>query len=384
MSALAREPAFSPWLVTASPDVSVSTNLGGWINRVGTFSLRAGGAVEEEQSVLRWQLGPQGRHVELGISEMNLFMLLSQFGLAGKLFGSTLVPVGTVYDPFVCRGLDALVYACYAGARFVVVGTPSGVTLSPEGGAHQSSITVSIGAELPGLRTYEPAFASEVPVCLLEAIRGCLDPDDGFSTYLRLSTRPVDQSLLEQVLVRLGPEEHARQVLAGGYRMLESAQLAPQTRASGLTVQIVATGAVVTEAARACAALWEENVAADLVVVTSVERLAHDHHAQRRAAATRHAPDDLSHLQTLLPPECRASPMVTVLDGAPHALSFLGSIFGVPVVPLGVNEFGQSGTIDDLYRHVGLDAAQIVDAALLALDINAERLSQQAHQEERS
>ena len=373
MSALAREESLERSLVTASPDVSVSTNLGGWINRVGAFSLRAGEELAEEQGVLRWNPNPRGRHVELGISEMNLFMLLSQFGLAAELFGEPLVPVGTVYDPFVCRGLDALIYACYAGARFVVVGTPSGVSLSPEGGAHQSTITVSIGTELPGLRTYEPAFAREVPVCLLEGVRGCLDRADGFSTYLRLSTRPVDQELLEHALARLGPEEHARQVLAGGYRLLESDVLAPHTVGSGLAVQIVASGAVVTEAAQACAALWEEGVAADLVVVTSVERLAHEHHALRRAAATSHAPDAVSHLQTMFPRARRAAPLVTVLDGAPHALSFLGGVFGAPVVPLGVDEFGQSGTIDDLYRHVGIDAQHVVDAALLALDIVAER-----------
>jgi pyruvate dehydrogenase E1 component len=138
-------------------------------------------------------------------------------------------------------------------------------------------------------------------------------------------------------------------------------------------VQVVASGAVVTEAAAACEVLWSEGVAADLVVVTSVERLAHEHHALRRRAAANHAPDGVSHLETLLPPAKRSTPIVTVLDGAPHALSFLGSVFGAPVVPLGVDEFGQSGTLGDLYRHVGIDAAQIVDAALLALDIGAER-----------
>ena len=239
-------------LVTASPDVSVSTNLGGWINRVGAFSLRAGEELAEEQGVLRWNPNPRGRHVELGISEMNLFMLLSQFGLAAELFGEPLVPIGTVYDPFVCRGLDALIYALYAGARFVVVGTPSGVSLSPEGGAHQSTITVSIGTELPGLRTYEPAFAREVPVCLLEGVRGCLDRAEGFSTYLRLSTRPVDQALLDTA--HTARARGARTTGARGrLPPARVRRLAPHTVGSGLAVQIVASGAVVTEAAQACA-----------------------------------------------------------------------------------------------------------------------------------
>jgi pyruvate dehydrogenase E1 component len=373
MSALARDEGVGRLLVTASPDVSVSTNLGGWINRVGAFALREPDGLAEEQGVLRWRPSPNGQHVELGISEMNLFMLLSQFGLTAELFGEAIVPIGTVYDPFVCRGLDALIYACYVGARFVVVGTPSGVSLSPEGGAHQSAITVSIGTELPGLRTYEPAFAAEVPICLLEGVRGCLDRADGHSTYLRLSTRPVDQAVLAHAVQRLGPDEHARQVLAGGYRLLESEMLAPATVAGGLGVQVVASGAVVTEAVAACQALWAEGVAADLIVVTSVERLAHEHHALRRRAAASHEPDGVSHLETLFPPAKRGTPIVTVLDGAPHALSFLGSVFGAPVVPLGVDEFGQSGALEDLYRHVGIDAAQILDAALLALDIGAER-----------
>jgi pyruvate dehydrogenase E1 component len=221
---------------------------------------------------------------------------------------------------------------------------------------------------------YEPAFASEVPWCLLEGARGCLERDAGFATYLRLSTRPVDQDLAAHADRRLGTDEHRRQVLAGGYRLLEAALDAPATmRDEGLVVQVVASGAVVTEAAAACADLWAEGIAANLIVVTSTERLAHQQHAARRAAAHAHGPDELPHLARLLPPHERRAPIVTVLDGAPHALSFLGSVYGAPVVPLGVDEFGQSGTVDDLYHQTGIDRGAVVDAALLALDIRAER-----------
>ncbi|RMD82666.1 MAG: pyruvate dehydrogenase, partial [Chloroflexi bacterium] len=177
-------------IVTASPDVSVSTNLAGWINKTGVFARREEPDFETEAyRILRWRRWPGGQHIELGISEMNLFMLLGMFGLSRDLIGEPLIPIGTVYDPFVCRGLDAFIYGLYSGARFIVVGTPSGITLSPEGGAHQSSVTASLGIELPNLASFEPCFALETAWLLHEALRLCIDPN-GSASYLRLSTRP--------------------------------------------------------------------------------------------------------------------------------------------------------------------------------------------------
>ena len=181
--------------MTASPDVTISTNLGGWVNRVGVWDERPYQAPPTAvPRILRWEPGPSGQHIELGISEMNLFMLLGQLGLSQELNGELLLPVGTVYDPFVCRGLDALIYALYSESKFVFAGTPAGVTLSPEGGAHQSTITASIGVELPNLNAYEPCFARETEWCLLEGLRQCTDRERGRSTYLRLSTRPIPQA----------------------------------------------------------------------------------------------------------------------------------------------------------------------------------------------
>lgn len=206
LAALARVAVVGDRLVTAAPDVAVSTNLGGWINRAGVFAPQLTPDRGDIKRPLVWKPGPAGRHIELGISEMNLFLWLSQFGLSGELFGERLVPIGSVYDPFVARGLDALIYALYVKSRFVLVGTPSGVTLAHEGGAHQSTITPSIGIELPGLHAFEPVFAREVVWTLLEGIRGCLEPitAEGFATYLRLATRPIDQSLAATVETRLG------------------------------------------------------------------------------------------------------------------------------------------------------------------------------------
>ena len=90
-------------------------------------------------------MSPKGQHIELGIAEQNLFLLLGAAGLAPGMTGARVLPVGTVYDPFVNRGLDALLYACYQDARFLLVSTPSGMTLAPEGGQHQSVNTPLIG-----------------------------------------------------------------------------------------------------------------------------------------------------------------------------------------------------------------------------------------------
>lgn len=369
LAALARDAEVGPRLVTAAPDVAVSTNLGGWINRAGVFARADGPDRGDVKRPLSWTLGPNGRHIELGISEMNLFMWLSQFGLTGELFRERLAPIGTVYDPFIARGLDALIYALYVHARFILVGTPSGVTLAPEGGAHQSTVTPSLGIELPGLRAYEPVFGREVVWTMLEGLRGCLDPDDGFATYLRLGTRPIDQSLAAPVEARLGLDGWREAVLAGGYRLLEAADAAEPLPPESPVVQIMAAGSIIPEAVEAVRILHHEEIAANLIVLTSAERLASGQHGGRLDAMRRARRDDVGHLGTLLPTGQRHAPIVTVADAASHSLSFVGGVFGAPVVPLGVDTFGQSGTIPALYRSSGIDAAHIVEGAILALDL---------------
>ena len=369
LAQLARVPDVGERIVTTSPDVAVSTNLGSWINRVGVFAPADAADYDEgAQRVLRWQPGPRGRHIELGISEMNLFMLLGQLGLSAEHNGQLLLPVGTVYDPFVCRGLDALIHGVYSASKFVFAGTPSGVTLSPEGGAHQSSITPSIGMELPNLTTFEPAFAREVEWCLLDGLRRCCDRAAGDSTYLRLSTKPIDQSLLGGALDRLGAAGLRQEVLAGGYRLLTP----PDALSDAPRVVVATSGALIPEAYAATRQLQEEGIAATLINVTSADRLYRGLASARRAhvrGAT--AGRESGHLDTLLPVADRRAPLVTVLDGASHSLAWLGSAFGAPVVPLGVDQFGQVGTRADLYRDQLIDAESIINAALLALDLGA-------------
>ncbi len=365
LTALGAVPEVAERLVTTSPDVAVSTNLGGWVNKMGVFSPEAQPDYLGDRRLLRWQQSPAGQHLELGISEMNLFLLLGQLGLAHELHGEVLLPVGTVYDPFVCRGLDAFIYALYNGGRFVVVGTPSGVTLAPEGGAHQRTITCSIGLELPGVTFAEPAYATALDWLLCDGLDRLTRPD-GESLYLRLSTRPLDQGPFEARRAVLGDDELRRQVLAGGYRLRDHGTVA----ATGTPlVHIVASGAVLPEVVAAADRLADEGVAANVIDVTSLDRLYRDWRAAlRRAVRAGTRPGADFHLAELIPARERRAPIVTVHDAATHAMAWLGSVFGQRVVPLGVDEFGQSGSIAELYGLFELLPGAIVNAALVALE----------------
>jgi pyruvate dehydrogenase E1 component len=356
-------------VVTTAADVAVSTNLGGWVNKVGVFNA----APQEEvplpgPRLVRWAPGPKGQHVEFGIAEMNLFTFMGQAGLASELLGQHLIPLATVYDPFICRGLDAIIHAVYSASKFIIVATPSGLSLAPEGGAHQSTITQGIGLQLPNLRAYEPCFARELEWVLMEAIRQCCDREHGLASYLRLTTKQVDQALMEPALARLGEERLRADVLAGGYRLVDWRDRSDAVDGRSL-VQIAAVGTVVPEAVRAAELLAAEGVAANVLNLTSVNRL-YDDLAGARRGALRAGRDgwDPGHLGRLIPAEERTAPIVTVLDGASHTLAFLGSAFGAPVVPLGVDAMGQSGTMHELYHEYGIDADHIVNAALMALD----------------
>ena len=337
-------------IVTVSADVAVTTHLAGWINRRGVFAPtpRRDFFAELPQAV-RWMEGPRGQHLELGIAEHNLFLLLGALGLAPELEGVPLLPIGTLYDPFVTRGLDALYHALYSCGRFVVVATPSGVSLAPEGGAHQSVITPGIGIALPGITYFEPAFGREVEWILLAALRD-LAARRGESLYLRLSTRPIDQRLAP----RIDAGQHER-VLRGGYRLVDAREILGFD--VDHAVHVFATGVMVSEALAASRALAEEGVFANVFVVTSPDRL------YRGLGTPR------PYLEDLVGSDEEDVPVVSVLDGHPHTLAFIGSALGVTQIPLGVADFGQSGARDDLYRHYGIDAPAIARAARTLLGL---------------
>ncbi len=351
-------------IVTTSPDVSVSTNLGGWINKMGVFAPEEQVDFLGDDRLLRWRQGPAGQHIELGISEMNLFLLLHALGLGHDLHGHHLLPVGTVYDPFVCRGLDALIYGLYSGARFVVVGTPAGITLAPEGGAHQSTITPSIGLELPGLTYAEPCFAPALDWLLCDGLARLADPD-GTSLYLRLSTRPIDQAPFLAARERIGEDQLRADVIAGGYRLREPSDRSGDGSAG---VVLATCGPVIPEVLAAADALEDEGVATLVLDLTSPERLYRAwRDGLRGASRAGRAPAGAHQLARLLGPDERRWPIVTVHDAASHHLAWLGGVFGAPVVPVGVDEFGQSGSIPELYGVFDLLPDQLVNAALVAL-----------------
>ncbi|MFE9654330.1 pyruvate dehydrogenase [Micromonospora sp. NPDC006431] len=368
---LSRDEAVAPYLVTTAPDVATSTNLAGFINRAGVFAPTQRRSWNADP-VLRWAEGPTGQHIELGISEMNLFLLLGQLGLAWDHSDQPLLPVGTVYDPFVCRGLDAFIHGAYSGSRFLVAGTPSGVTLAPEGGAHQSTITASIGIELPGVTFLEPAYATALDWLMCDALSRIAAGDPGSARaagdhgayYLRLSTRPIDQAPFEAARSRLGDVVVRRQVLAGAYRLVDASELAA---AGAPQVYLAASGAVLPETVAAATELAEEGIAAHVVDITSADRLFTAwQRALRQGIRTATAPASPGALRSAF---ATRAPLVTVHDASSHALAWLGSALGVPAVPLGVDEFGQSGSVADLYEIHDLLPGSITNAALAALTL---------------
>jgi pyruvate dehydrogenase E1 component len=356
--------ALADRIVTTSPDVTVSTNLGAWVNRRGLFAKEAMADLfkaERIPSTYNWASSPKGQHLELGIAEMNLFIMLSALGLSHSIFGERLLPVGTLYDPFIERGLDALNYACYQDARFILVATPSGVTLAPEGGAHQSIATPLIGMAQDGLASFEPAFVDELAVIMRWAFEyvqrsGEPQPDSlswlrdatGGSVYLRLSTRTVEQPK------RSNPAPLEKDIIDGGYWM----------RRPGPNAQVVVayTGAVAPEAIEAVGLMAEDRRDIGLLAVTSADRLNAGWAAAQRAreAGLAHARSHVERLLADIPSHCG---IVTVIDGHPATLAWLGSVHGHRTRALGVEHFGQTGCIAELYRHYGIDVSGIVAAA---------------------
>lgn len=351
-------------IVTASPDVTVSTNLGPWVNRRKVYASQTADDEFKELGIASpfdWQLSPQGQHIELGIAEMNLFLLLSALGLSHSIHGERLLPIGTLYDTFIARGLDALNYACYQDARFILVATPSGISLSHEGGAHQSITTPLIGIAQDRLAAFEPAFVDELAIVLRWAFEHIQrnegdEPDRGNgltdsaggSVYLRLSTRPIEQPQREL------SDELARQIIDGGYWM----------RPPGPNNQVVIAfmGAVAPEAIQAVGLMAEDRPDVGLLAVTSADRLYAGWTAAQRSRE-RGLSQARSHIERLLLDVPPGSGLVTVLDGHPATLAWLGAVCGHRVRTLGVEQFGQTGSIAELYEHYNIDAQAIIAAA---------------------
>jgi pyruvate dehydrogenase E1 component len=347
-------PLVADRIVTVSPDVASSTSLGGWINRAGIWHIgeRVDWFADDPETILHWRESPNGQHMELGIAECNLVGLLGELGATWSRDGQPLLPIGTLYDPFVSRALEPWSFGIYAGGQSILVGTPSGVTLAPEGGAHQSILTPSVGLEQPRCIAWEPAFAQDLEWTLLHAL-ALLGRPGGTSSYFRLSTRPIAQSLAVIPDEAAEREARRRQVIAGGYRLIE----APGVPA----VTLVGMGAVIPNVCEAASELASSGIAVDVVCLTSADLVFRAMQARRGFGD-----GEIRILDDIFPVE-RASPIVTIHDGHPHTLSFLSGIHCMPITSLGVSDFGESGDVDDLYEHFGIDTDTIIAAAVDAL-----------------
>jgi pyruvate dehydrogenase E1 component len=345
-------------IVTVSPDVASSTNLGGWINKVGIWNTadRLNWFADDAETLVRWEESGRGQHIELGIAEGNLVGLLGELGATWSRDGQPLLPIGTIYDPFINRALEPWSFTMYAGGQSILVGTPSGVTLAPEGGAHQSITTPSVGLEQPGCIAWEPAFAQDLEWSLLCAL-GRLGRPGGTSAYFRLSTRPIDQALAAVPTDPAQRDQRRRDVIAGGYQL---------RRAEGTpSVTLVGMGVVIPEVLAAADNLSDAGVQVDVICLTSADLIFRALQSRRGLGDA-----DTTILGRLFPPE-RAAPIISVLDGHPHTLSFLAGLHGVPAAGLGVSDFGQVGDVADLYRHFGIDADTITGAAWDILEASA-------------
>ncbi|WP_404352387.1 pyruvate dehydrogenase [Phycicoccus jejuensis] len=346
-------PELAERVVTCSPDVASSTNLGGWINKTGVWSVatRPDWFSDDAERVLRWSEAPSGQHIELGIAEVNLVGLLGELGATWSRWGERLIPIATLYDPFVGRALEPWSYGIYAGGQSILIGTPSGVTLAPEGGAHQSITTPSIGLEQPECIAWEPAFAQDLEWTMLAAMSR-VGIEGGTSSYFRLSTRPIDQTLARLPENEILLERRRRQAVAGGYRLTIH-------EPSAEIVTLAGVGAVMPEVLEAADVLSERGVTAGVVCLTSPDLLFRSF--TRRGVLGRADGDGII---DILFPAAHPAPIVTVMDGHPHTLSFLAAARGDRIRCLGVAEFGQSSDLASAYRRHGIDAGSIVDAAL--------------------
>lgn len=360
---LSRREEIAGRLVTVSPDVSVSTSLGGWINKVGIWAPEDQPVYDEmADSTLQWHVRSTGQHIELGIAEMNLVLLLGQLGLTFDFHGQPLFPIGTLYDPFVMRALEGIVYSVYSGSRFILAGTPSGISLSREGGAHQSTITPGIGIECPNLTYAEPCYVRELEWLTLDALAR-MHTHDGEALYLRLSTTPIDQAPFSAAAARLGDAKLREDVLSGAFRLREPGQTNDR-------VILASCGAMIPETLAAAEALaTDEGVEATVLCLSSPDRLYRDWRDKRLAPIREgKIASERSHLERLIRSDERGTPVVTVIDGASHALAWIGSALGVKCVPLGVDDFGQVGSQPALYDAYCISADAIVVAALSALE----------------
>ena len=343
-------------IVTFSPDVTVSTSLGGWVNQKQIYNRVKKTDIFHDEKVVsaqKWHVSPDGQHFELGIAENNLFLALGAAGLSKKMFGSSLIPIGTIYDTFISRGLDALNYAVYQDARFLLIATPSGISLGPEGGAHQSIITPLIGIGQPSLLMFEPTYADELEVILRYSF-SFMQEENGSSVYIRLSTRNITQ------LQRTLNTSLENEILSGGYWLEKSEKPSD--------IIIVFSGVMAPEVLEAAEIIKEDEINVSVLSITSNDRLYKNWKQSHKNKSS--GVNNKSRIEQLFEASNRDSVIISINDAHSSTLTWIGGAVGKKIISLGVDEFGQSGNLKDLYENYSLNAEAIVDACAQVLTNN--------------
>jgi pyruvate dehydrogenase E1 component len=405
-------------MMTMAPDVGTSTNINPAMDEK-IFGPKHDENWESKLDLherLRPELAPTDeawtRHIRFEIAEANCMSAVGSFGKMDHVAGIPFLPMMTVYDFFIKRALDQLYYDLYWNSSFVLVGTPSGITLAPEGAQHSWKSDIQI----PNLITWEPAFAIEMEWILCDAIRRHFARDNkGRSGVLiRAVTRGLHQGQLLEWLKRQarwkrelpagaqlgltaqdgGLHEaevpHAadaeilqavqHDALAGGYRLIDWRGYRGYQPGENV-VELFVMGALVPEAIEACKLLLDRGVYANVIVVTSPDLLCGE---LAKKDGCRHLRETLGvsgrlHLRPagggtgpLGPGDAidlagRRVPIVSAHDGEVGLLDNLGSVVGVPQLARAVVKFSKSGTPAHIYRYHGLHGAGIAEACGQAL-----------------
>jgi pyruvate dehydrogenase E1 component len=346
------------------------------------------------------------RFLRFEIAEGNVMSCVGSFGRMRDQIGVPFIPLMTVYDFFVKRALDQFFYNLYWKSSFILVGTPSGVTLSPEGAQHGWKSDIQIPQQI----TWEPAFCVELDWIMSDAIRRHLTYDNEGRTgvFIRGVTRGLDQKLLLASLktqvrfkspARLeGPlhpsaypmagaidessvetiEESAimnllrEDVLSGGYWLLDFTGYAGYEPGDNV-VHIFCMGSLVTEAIEASRRLLRKGIYANVFVVTCVDLLngnlghANNYSFLRSKGITgdlylKHVTNGHVESADWVTVAGRRIPIVSVHDGEPGLLDNLGSIVGVRHETLACRKHSKCGRPVDVYHYHGIDADAVVEA----------------------
>jgi pyruvate dehydrogenase E1 component len=399
-------------VLTLSPDVGTSTNISpGMDKRIYGPDYQTELEDELHLQYKHPELAPVDdpwtRHIRFEIAEANCMSAAGSFGKMGHYIGIPFMPMMTVYDFFIKRALDQLYYNLYWGSEFVIMGTPSGVTLSSEGAQHSWKSDIQI----PNLITWEPAFAIEMDWILSDAIRRQMfDDNEGRKGVLvRAVTRGLRQAMLIENVRRQARSKQAGSVAGllkpkdGGAEWGETTDestLPAQTDSELLTrvredclrgayylidwsgyagyepgdnvVHVFTMGSLVTEAVAASEALLEKGIFANVIVISSPELLlgilgeqSGYEHLKHGLAIT----GDLFAVEGAAASEAglvslagRRVPIVAVCDGEAGLVDNIGSIVGVKQLTLAVRKFSKCGRPDEVYAYQHIDAASVIEA----------------------